>query len=84
MLFEDNLPRKFRAEAVNTAVHLRYRCTVSGLDKKTPYEMWFNRKPNITYFRVFGSFAMVHVPKERFGKWDKNLSRSFLLVMVKI
>ena len=64
LLFEADLEKKFWAEAANTAVYLKNRSIASGL-KKTPYEYWNGRKPNLEHIRIFGSPAMVHVPKEK-------------------
>lgn len=72
MLFDANLEKKFWAEAVHTAVYLRNRSLASGLDK-TPYELWTGRMPDVKNLRMFGSSVMVHVPKEKRLKWDRNV-----------
>lgn len=78
MLFDANLDKKFWAEAVNTAVYLRNRSLVSGLEK-TPFEMWTGSKPDVSHLRIFGSTVMVHVPKEKRLKWDKKAIRHVLV-----
>nr|GEX43785.1 RNA-directed DNA polymerase, eukaryota [Tanacetum cinerariifolium] len=50
----------------------------SALENNTPEERWSNRKPSVSYFRVFGCIAHVHVPKERRLKLD---DRSFKYVL---
>ncbi|XP_037826345.1 uncharacterized protein LOC119614277 [Lucilia sericata] len=45
------------AEAVNTAAYIRNRCPSRQLENKTPYEMWFGRKPNVDHLKTFGSYA---------------------------
>ena len=46
--FHENLPTYFWAEAVNTCYILnRVLIRLSNLDK-TPYELWKNKKPNIS------------------------------------
>ena len=72
LLFEAELEKKFWAEAVNTAVYLKNRTIAAGLGEKTPYEMWYQRKPDVSNLRIFGSIAMVHVAKPRRLKWDKK------------
>lgn len=57
---------------MNTAVHFRNRCTISDLIEKTAYEMWMKKQPDISYFRVFGSIAMVYIAKEKHQKWNKK------------
>lgn len=49
MVFDANLNKKLWREAINTAVYLRNRSSVSGLGNKTPFEIWFGKKPNISH-----------------------------------
>ena len=63
MLIESSLPLNTWAEAVNTANYLRNRSPVSGQDK-TPFELFFNIKPDVSHLRVFGCVAYAHVPKQ--------------------
>lgn len=79
LLFEAKLEKKFWAEAVHTAVYLKNRCVTSSLVNKTPYEVWYQRKPDLSHVRLFGSPVMVHVPKEQRLKWDKK-AKPFILV----
>lgn len=72
LIYDANLNKKFWAEAVNTAVYLRNRSIASGLNDKTPFEIWTGRKPNISHLRIFGSNVMVLVSKETRMKWDKK------------
>ena len=37
---------------------------------KTPYELWKNKKPNISYFKVFGSKFSILNTKDNLGKCD--------------
>ena len=41
----------------------------SSLDK-TSYELWKNKKPNISYFKVFGSKCFILNTKDNLGKFD--------------
>lgn len=79
LLFDANLDKSFWAEAVSTAVYLKNRSIASGLNGKTPYEVWYGKKPILNHIRLFGSPVMVHVPKERRTKWDKK-ARQHILV----
>ena len=54
MLNEHSLPKYFWAEAVSTACYILNRVLVRPLLTKTPYELWNNKKPNVSYFKVFG------------------------------
>lgn len=57
MLIQSNVPRELWAEAVNTAVFIRNRCPSRANNGFTPYELWSERKPNVKFFRIFGSQA---------------------------
>ena len=77
-LFDFNLPRDLWAEAVNTAVYVKNR--IHGkTTKTTPFESWYGRKPDVSYFRIFGSFAYVHIPKSLRRKLDPK-SQKLLFV----
>ena len=47
ILNENNLPKYFWAEAVNTACYIANRVFVAKKKCKTPYELWRGRVPNI-------------------------------------
>lgn len=79
LLFDAKLDRKFWAEAANTAVYLHNRTISSGLDGKTPYEIWRGVKPDVSHLRIFGSTVMVHVAKEKRTKWDKKSNKCILV-----
>lgn len=38
---------------------------------KTPYEIWYDKKPNVSYFKIFGSRCYVH-RDDRNGKFDQK------------
>ena len=54
MLCENNLPRYFSAEAINTACYTLNHVLIRPILKKISYELWKDRKLNINYFHVFG------------------------------
>ena len=47
-------PKHLWAEAVNTSCYLQHKIYIRPILKKTPYELWKGRKPNISYFHPFG------------------------------
>ena len=64
MLNKRKLPRFLWAEAVNAAVHLLNRVTV--VDKKlakAAYEIWYGRKPDLGYVKIYDSLAYANIPK---------------------
>jgi len=54
MLCEGNLPRYFWVEVVNTACYILKHILIHPILKKTPYELWNEKKSDINYFHMFG------------------------------
>ncbi|CAH2083649.1 unnamed protein product [Euphydryas editha] len=79
MLFHANLQKKLWAEAVGTAAYILNRSPNKALNGKTPFELWNGHKPDLSHLRIFGSEAMVFVPKEKRQKWDKKSKRMILV-----
>ena len=59
-----------KAEAINTACYVLNRVSLRSILKKTPYELWKDRKPNISYFKVFGCKYFILNTKDNLGKFD--------------
>jgi transposase InsO family protein len=55
MLNEYKTPDRFRAEAINTACYSISRLYLHRTLKKTSYKLLIGKKPNVSYFRVFGA-----------------------------
>ena len=72
MLDEHRTPRKYWAEAVNTACYVSNRIFLRAFMYKTSYELQFGRQPRVDHLRVFG--CRCFVLKE--GNLDKFESRS--------
>ena len=46
---------------------------------KTPYELWNNRKPKISYLRVFGCKCFILNTKDNLGKFDSKADEGIFL-----
>ena len=80
MLCESNLPKYFWAEAINTACYILNRALIRPILKKTPYELWNERKPNIKYFHAFGCKCFIHNNgKNNLGKFDAKSDEGIFL-----
>ena len=55
---------------MNTIVYIQNRCPHSTLDSKTPEEVFYGKKPDVSHFRFFGCPNYFHVPKEKRSKLD--------------
>jgi hypothetical protein len=64
MLVEAGLSKQLWAEALLTANKIRNRSPASGKDK-TPWELFFGEKPDVSFLRPYGSKVYVLVPKQR-------------------
>lgn len=63
MLAASGLPRQLWADAAVTANYIRNRSPVSGRDK-TPYELFFGIKPDVSHLRTFGARVYALTPKQ--------------------
>ena len=72
MLYEQNMDRKFWAEAVSTAVYLKDRNPTKALSDMTPLEAWSGRKPTVAHLRSFGCKAYAHIPVQKRTKLDSK------------
>jgi hypothetical protein len=79
MLGEYKTHEWFWSEAVNTACHAINRLYLHHLLKKTSYELLNGNKPNVSYFRVFGSKCYILVKKGRHSKFTPKVVVGFLL-----
>ena len=53
--------------------------TISSRSNMTPYEMFFNKKPNVANLRVMGCRAYVHVPEQLRKKLDSKAQPGWLV-----
>ena len=80
MLLENGLPKSYWAEAVNTANFVLNRCLIRPILKKTPYELFKGRNPNISFFKPFGCTCFVHNNgKDNLGKFDARSDEGIFL-----
>ena len=63
MMAQAELPECYWAEAVATAAYLRNRVPTRSLKSTTPYEKWFERKPDLSHIRVFGCMCYAYIPE---------------------
>jgi transposase InsO family protein len=79
MLDEYKTPDQFWAEAINTACYSINRLYLHRILKKTSYELLTGKKPNVSYFRVFGSKCFILVKRGRKSKFAPKAVEGFLL-----
>ena len=80
MLYENDLPRYFWAEAINTACYILNHVLIRPILKKTPYELWNGRKPTIKYFHIFGCRCFIlNNGKDNLSKFDAKSDEGIFL-----
>jgi transposase InsO family protein len=79
MLDEYKTTDRFWAEAINTACYPINRLYLHRILKKTSYELLTGKKPNVSYFRVFGSKCFILIKRGRKSKFAPKAVEGFLL-----
>ena len=79
MLNSMKLSKNLWAEAVNTACYIINRVFTRKHNNKTAYELWFDKKPTVKYFRVFGSKCYILRDRENLGKFDTKSDEGIFL-----
>ncbi|KAL6348524.1 hypothetical protein AAG906_013144 [Vitis piasezkii] len=73
---------EFWGEAVSTAVYLLNRAPTKSIIGKTPYEAYYNRKPTVDHFRIFGCVGHVKDVTPHLSKLAHQASQWFKRVVV--
>lgn len=76
---QEGLPQSLWAEFINSAVYILNRTSNSGIPTKSPYELWFGKKPNIKHLRIIGSECYAHIPKGKRRKMEKKAVKGKLV-----
>jgi hypothetical protein len=79
MLEEYKTLERFWSETMNIACHAINWLYLHRLLKKTLYKLLTGNKPNVSYFRVFGSKCYILVKKCRHSKFAPKVVEGFLL-----
>ena len=79
LLSDSKLPKHFWAEAVATACYILNRILIRPLTNKTPYELLFNKKPKVSYFRIFGSKCFILNTKDNLDKFDPKSDKGIFI-----
>jgi len=80
MLSESSLLEYFWEDAVSIACYVMNRVLIRPILKKTPYELFNGRKPNIGHLKVFGCKCYVlNNDKESLEKIDRKVDVGIFL-----
>jgi len=75
MLHAKNVPGRFWAEGMRTAAHVINKLPQPRLEFVSSFEKLWNKKPTVSYLRVFSCVCYVFVPDHLRSKIDKKAVR---------
>jgi hypothetical protein len=78
MLDEHRTPRRYGAEVVNTACHVRNRIFLRAFLNKTCYELMHGRAPRVSHFKAFSCRCFI-LKKGRLDKFESRSSDGIFL-----
>lgn len=79
MIHSKGLQTRLWAEAVATAAQIMNLVPNRKETEKTPHELWYGKKPDVSHLRVFGCPAYAHVPREKRRKMDPKARKGILV-----
>ncbi|GJZ19267.1 putative ribonuclease H-like domain-containing protein [Tanacetum coccineum] len=79
MLADSKLPTTFRVEAVNTACYVQNKVLVVKPHNKTPYELFRDRTPALSFMRPFGCHVTILNTLDYLGKFDRKSNEGFFI-----
>ena len=80
MLNETGLPKYFWVDAVSTTCYVLNRVLIRPILKKTPYELFRGRKPNLSHLKLFGCKCFIlNNGKDNLGKFDSKSDEGIFL-----
>ncbi|GJS98316.1 retrovirus-related pol polyprotein from transposon TNT 1-94 [Tanacetum coccineum] len=65
--------------AIRIACYTQNRSIIVKRHDRTPYEIFGERIPDISYFHVFGCFVFIHNHKDHVGKFDAKADDGYFL-----
>nr|GEW83764.1 hypothetical protein [Tanacetum cinerariifolium] len=79
MLADSKLPTTFKVEAVNTACYVQNRVLVVKPHNKTPYEIFHDRTPTLSFVRPFAYHVSILNTIDHLGKFDGKADEGVLV-----
>ena len=71
LMREAKIHRRYWPEIMKTVAYLKNRTIANTAENRTPYEIFFGKKPNVEHLKIYGSRVFVRVPESlRKSKWD--------------
>src|SRR5437667_1147284 len=78
IIAESKLDKRLWMEIADTVVYLKNRSPTTAV-ATTPYELWHGIKLDLSHLKIIGSTAYVHVPKEKWIKFDSHSHKRIMI-----
>lgn len=72
LILQAGFDKSFWEDAVYMAAYITNRTQSYLVKEKTPYELWFKTKPNVSNMRIFGCIAYARIPDALRTKLDNK------------
>ena len=72
MIHDQDIPMYLWEEVAIIVVYVHNRISHSALGNKTPEEIFFNERPEVSHLNSFGCPVYIHIPKEKISKLDPS------------
>ena len=83
MLKQSGLGNEFWGRAIKMASYIKNRClNKSTTERKTPYEICYGTKPDLSDLKIFGCPVYAHQPKEHYSKLDDRAKSGLFMGFV--
>ncbi|XP_032457437.1 uncharacterized protein LOC100116824 isoform X3 [Nasonia vitripennis] len=80
LLEEAQISKVYWPEIVQAATYLKNRTLTNNIEEKTPYEIFFRKRPDVSHLKIYGSKVFVRKPEQkRISKWDKKAEEGILV-----
>jgi len=79
MLDEYNTSEKMWVEAINTACYASNRLFPHKFLEKTPFALLNGKKPDVSFFRVFGCRCYIYKKRQHLGKFQRRYDIGYLV-----
>ncbi|KAI8435453.1 hypothetical protein MSG28_003756 [Choristoneura fumiferana] len=75
----EELPLATWAELINTAAYVLNRSGPTPENGKSPFELWFKKKPAISHLKIIGCECYAHIPQQKRAKLSKKAEKCILI-----
>lgn len=79
MLLQAKSDKKLWGEAAATAVYILNRSPTKAIRNNTPFEMFWDKRPDLSHLKIFGYIAYAHKVNEKKDKLDETSLKCIFL-----